>query len=110
MMCSIIRYILAKLGSTSPPDFDVLTATAFQLQQLLSTRKITSVQLCQAFISQIKKHDSYLKAILAINPAALEHAAALDNERKHGRIRGPLHGIPFLLKVIDYCCSHSDTY
>jgi len=42
--------------------------------------------------------DSVLRAIMEINPDFLEIAAALDLERSQGHVRGPLHGIPFLVK------------
>ena len=80
-------------------EFDPLTATASQLQDLLSSGKLTSVELCQAYFDQIAQHDHYLKAILSVSPTALSQAAALDEERMQGHIRGPLHGIPILVKV-----------
>ena len=60
--------------------FDPLTATAVDLQSLLSSGKATSVELCQVYIDQIRQHDHYLKAILAVSPTALSQAAALDEE------------------------------
>ena len=57
------------------------------------------MELCQVYIDQIRQHDHYLKAILAVAPTALSQAAALDKERRQGHVRGPLHGIPILMKV-----------
>ena len=79
--------------------FDPLTATASNLQHLLSSGKLTSVELCQVYLDQILQHDHYLKAVLAVGPTALSQAAVLDEERLQGRVRGPLHGIPILVKV-----------
>lgn len=81
------------------PTFDPLTATVFELQELLSSKKINSVDLVSQYITQIKLHDEYLKAVLCIAPTAIEEAHRLDRERLDGRIRGPLHGIPILVKV-----------
>ncbi|KAK1246513.1 hypothetical protein MKX08_000315 [Trichoderma sp. CBMAI-0020] len=82
-------------------DIDVLTATAEELQQLLgSSADITSKHLVQIYLSQIKRHNDYLKAIISIAPEALllERADKLDEERKNGKLRSPLHGIPILIK------------
>ena len=51
------------------------------------------------YFDQIALHDEYLKAILIVSPMALLQAAALDKERMQGHVRGPLHGIPILVKV-----------
>ncbi|OBT62908.1 hypothetical protein VE03_07903 [Pseudogymnoascus sp. 23342-1-I1] len=59
---------------------------------------MSSVELVQQFLLQIKQHDPYLKAVLAISPVALEEARRLDVERQEGKIRGPLHGIPIIIK------------
>ncbi|PNP44102.1 hypothetical protein TGAMA5MH_04387 [Trichoderma gamsii] len=82
-------------------DIDVLTATAEELQQLLSSSAdITSKHLVQVYLSQIKRHNDYLKAIISIAPESLllERADMLDEERKNGKLRSPLHGIPILVK------------
>src|SRR3954467_6041739 len=49
-------------------------------------------------IDDIDKHGPAINAVIEINPDALSIAAALDNARKAGRLRGPLHGIPVLIK------------
>lgn len=79
---------------------DCLTITAAELQDLLTAGKITSVKLVESYITQISNHDDYLRAVLSICPTALRQAKRLDAERRDGRVRGPLHGIPVLIKVI----------
>ncbi|PTB38711.1 uncharacterized protein TrAFT101_006733 [Trichoderma asperellum] len=82
-------------------DIDVLTATAEELQQLLSSSaEVTSKHLVQKYLSQIKRHNDYLKAVISIAPESLllKRAGMLDEERKNGRLRSPLHGIPILIK------------
>jgi len=49
-------------------------------------------------LERIDRHDGELRAVIALNPAAREQAAALDRERADGRARGPLHGVPVLIK------------
>lgn len=80
-------------------SIDLLTATAEDLQQLLEDGELTSVELVDRCFAQIERHDHYLRAVLQRNPQARTVAATLDVERKNGRLRGPLHGIPILIKV-----------
>lgn len=49
-------------------------------------------------IDRIVRWNEDLHAVVAVNPRALEQAAELDSEREHGKIRGPLHGVPVLIK------------
>lgn len=70
-----------------------------ELQKLMKQKKLSSVQLLLHYLSRIKKYDlDKLNAILELNPDALTIAAALDQERASGKTRGPMHGIPILLK------------
>ncbi|KAL6789708.1 amidase signature enzyme [Trichoderma sp. SZMC 28012] len=85
-------------SGTPRRSIDLLTATAEELQQLLKAGELTSVELVDRFFAQIDKHDNYLRAVLQRNPHARAVAAALDLERKNGHLRGPLHGIPILIK------------
>ncbi|KAE8443929.1 hypothetical protein EG329_001239 [Mollisiaceae sp. DMI_Dod_QoI] len=78
--------------------FDVLTATASDLQKKLTDGDISSVQIVQQYLAQIEKHNDYLRAVLELSPHAQEIALKLDSERKSGKVRSPLHGIPVLLK------------
>ncbi|KAH7416717.1 amidase signature domain-containing protein [Cadophora sp. MPI-SDFR-AT-0126] len=77
---------------------DLLTLTADELQNQLQCGAITGVQLVQQCIDQIRRYDDYLHAVIQVSPIALQHAKLLHEERLSGRIRGPLHGIPILLK------------
>jgi len=103
-----VRALLAALLvgtalSFSPParavDFD--DATIPELEAAMAAGKLTSeqlVQLCLARIDAFDKKGPKLHAVLALNPKALETARALDAERKAGKVRSPLHGIPVVLK------------
>ncbi|CAI7658747.1 unnamed protein product [Penicillium glandicola] len=86
------------LHEPSESLFDPLTATVFELQELLSSKKLSRVDLVNRCITQIKQHDGYLRALLCIAPTAIDEARRLDSERLDGHIRGPLHGIPILIK------------
>jgi amidase len=85
------------------PAFDVLPTTAAQLQTLLTKGKITSVQIVETYLQQIEKHNhagAKLNAVIATAERAivLAKAAVLDDERKAGSLRGPLHGVPIIVK------------
>ncbi|WLI00021.1 amidase family protein [Pseudomonas simiae] len=59
---------------------------------------LTSVDLVTHLQERIRRLDPQLSAIIELNPKALETARELDRERANGNVRGPLHGIPILLK------------
>lgn len=81
--------------------FDPLTATAADVQDLLSSGTVNSQQLVEIYLQQIEKHNGFLHAITASSPVDLIIAEAkrLDQERAEGLIRSPLHGVPILIKV-----------
>jgi amidase len=73
-------------------------ATISQLQIHLSNGALTSQELLKCYLKRIWQVDEYINSVLELNPDAEEIAAALDAERTAGRVRGPLHGIPFIVK------------
>ena len=80
-------------------ELDELTVT--DLQQRLQSGELTSRSLAEKYLSRIAGLDQdgpTLRAVLETNPEALDQADALDRERMDGRVRGPLHGIPIILK------------
>jgi amidase len=81
--------------------FDSLTAEARDLQKWLHDGSLTSVDLVEAYLQQIQKHNGYLHAVISTVPRVmmLRTARPLDDERRARGIRSPLHGIPVLLKV-----------
>ncbi len=80
---------------------DLQRATVLDLQKAMAARRLTSADLVTAYLARIKRYDRgpvALNAIRQLNPKALATARKLDAERRAGRVRGPLHGIPVLLK------------
>ena len=79
-------------------DFELEEATVAQLQDAMRTGARTSRSICAAYLTRIAELDPQLHAVLETNPDALAVADRLDAERKANRVRGPLHGIPVLVK------------
>src|SRR4051794_6958187 len=77
---------------------DLQTVTIPELQKDMATGKLTSAELVDAYLQRISAYDARLDAIRALSPTARAQAVALDRERREGHVRGPLHGIPVLLK------------
>ncbi|MCW2576625.1 MAG: putative secreted amidase [Modestobacter sp.] len=77
-------------------DLDALTIP--ELQQQMDDGQLTSVDLTSAYLSRIDALDDDLGAVLSVNPDALDDAAASDRARDEQSARGPLEGIPVLLK------------
>lgn len=73
-------------------------ATIDQLQAYMSQGTLTAVKLAHCYWKRVMQTDDYINSVLEINPDFLDIAAALDAERSSGKLRGPLHGIPFLVK------------
>jgi Asp-tRNA(Asn)/Glu-tRNA(Gln) amidotransferase A subunit family amidase len=81
--------------------FDVLEKSIEDLQRAMGEGRVTSRQLVAIYLARIEAYNTRgpsLNAIMAVNPLARDAAAALDAERASGRISGPLHGIPVLVK------------
>lgn len=81
--------------------FDPLTITSPGLQVLLQKGTLTSTEIVDVYLKQITKHNDKFHAVLSTIPPELLKAriSELDAERASGHIRGPLHGIPVLIKV-----------
>jgi amidase len=92
---------------SSPPvqppgkDLDLSERTIADLQAYLQSSQGSSHRLCQLYLDRIAELNAQgpaINAVIELNPDALSIADALDKERKAGKLRGPLHGIPVLLK------------
>ena len=83
------------------PPFDLEEATIADLQSAMASGKRTARSITQLYLNRIAALDRKgptLRHVIEVNPDALAVAESLDRERKGGRVRGPLHGIPMLLK------------
>lgn len=84
-------------------SFDILASTATSLQALFQGGLINSVELATQCLRQIQAHNTaglQLRGLIDVAPAEkiLSQAALLDQERSQGRVRGPLHGVPVVIK------------
>ena len=92
---------LASAAHAQRPQFDVVEASVADIQSALAGGRVTSVQLVDAYLARIAAYDRggpRINALVHVNARARAEAAALDAERARGAVRGPLHGIPILLK------------
>ena len=69
-----------------------------ELQARMASGAETSRSITQKYLDRIAQRDGRIRSVLETNPDALAQAEAMDQERKAGKVRGPLHGIPVLLK------------
>jgi len=84
-----------------PGKFELEETTISDLQEKMTKGEYTSVSLVKMYLQRISEIDhsgAFLNSILELNPDALQDAEMLDRQRKSGKIMGPLHGIPILLK------------
>ena len=97
-----IRLLLfCVLLATMRASFPFAEATIPELQEQMKTGKLTSTELTGAYLHRIADLDKTgptLNAVIEVNPDALNIAQQLDAERRAGHVRGPLHGIPILIK------------
>ena len=82
-------------------DVDVVELSATEARDRMTAGTLTSHALTQAYLNRIAQIDDsgpMLNAVIEVSPTAIADADALDAERKAGKVRGPLHGIPILIK------------
>ena len=98
---SISAASFEKVEAPKIESFELEEATIEDLQKRMRSGELTSRSLVEKYMARIEALDQRgptLRAVLEVNPDALGIADALDQERKTGKLRGPLHGIPVLLK------------
>lgn len=93
-----------QMGSLTHDHLDLLRLTASDLQNLMQDNQLSSVNLVQQVLEQIEKHNEAgagVRAMISVAPkdVLISRASTLDEERSSGRLRGPLHGIPIIVKV-----------
>ena len=87
--------------ATAPDDFVLNEITVDQLQQKMQNGEYTSRSITQLYLDRIDaidKNGPALNSVIELNPEALSIADNMDKERKAGKVRSPMHGIPVLIK------------
>ena len=82
-------------------EIKIEDATIADLNAAFKSGSLTAVKLTEIYLARIAAYDKKgpaINSVITLNPKALEEAKALDAERKAGKVRGPLHGIPIVLK------------
>ncbi|WP_426233877.1 amidase family protein [Pseudomonas sp. TWP3-2] len=93
------KSICAAFASTA--DTALEYASASELSEMMASNELTAVALIEHLtqrISDMNEQGPAIRAIIELNPQALDVAKAMDEERAQGQLRGPLHGVPVLLK------------
>jgi amidase len=89
---------LVSRSASALENRDFLERTIPELQEKMASGEFTSAQLVRAYLERIESMNPLLHSVIETNPAAVCIAQQLDEERRNGHIRGPLHGIPVLIK------------
>ncbi|AHF90335.1 amidase [Opitutaceae bacterium TAV5] len=105
-MKSTLRFLLALLALAAPAgaraaEIALADATIAELNAAFSQGTLTAEKLTEIYLARIAAYDKQgpaINAVITLNPRALEEARARDAERREGKVRGPLHGIPIVLK------------
>jgi amidase len=84
--------------SSAADSINIEEATILQLQDRMKSGEITARSLTEAYLNRIDSIDKQINSVIEKNPEALDIAEQLDRERKEKEPRGPLHGIPILIK------------
>lgn len=102
---AVAHPVLARINENQYPTEAVgkgiEEATISQLQEWMQNGSFTSQSITQGYLDRITQYDKQgpsINSVIEINPDALQLAEALDHERKQTGARGPLHGIPILIK------------
>jgi len=91
----------AATTTSLPDDFALNEITIDELQQKMQNGEYTARSLTELYLKRIEamdKNGAAINSVIELNPDALSIADEMDKERKSGKLRGPMHGIPVLIK------------
>src|SRR5262245_4616450 len=93
-----ITSLLRQSALASHGDFDFVEKSIPELQAAMASGQLSSKDLVKGYLRRIASLNPLLNSVIETNPNAIAIAQHLDNERRRGHVRGPLHGIPVLVK------------
>ena len=85
-------------AQTAAGRFEIEENSVAALQDAMKAGKISSREITQKYLTRIAMVDKKINSIIEVNPDALAIAAQMDRERRAGKVRGPLHGVPVVIK------------
>ncbi|QQS32523.1 MAG: amidase [Acidobacteriota bacterium] len=88
----------SKKGFSYGKALDLEEATLARLQEAMASGRSSSASITRGYLLRISNIDKRINSIIELNPDAIPIAVEMDRERRAGRVRGPLHGIPVVLK------------
>ena len=89
---------LVQRSASAAGGFDFIEKSISELQKAMASGQLTSRELTHGYIRRMQSLNPLLHSVIEVNPNAIAIATQLDNERRNGHVRGPLHGIPLLVK------------
>jgi amidase len=89
---------LLQQSASADRGFGFVELSIPELQAAMASGQLTSRELTLGYIRRIQSLNPLLHSVIELNPNAIAIATQLDAERRRGSIRGPLHGIPLLVK------------
>jgi amidase len=101
LLTLVLALTFGAAGARASDPYPVAEKSIAQLQADMAAGRVTSeglVRAYQARIAAIDRSGPTLRSVIALNPHALDDARRLDAERRAGHVRGPLHGVPVLVK------------
>ena len=98
LLSGAITSLLRQSASAGHGNFDFVEKSISELEDAMASGDLTSQELTLGYIGRVQQLNPLIHSVIELNPNAMAIATQLDAERRRGFIRGPLHGIPLLVK------------
>ena len=97
-LCYLLQACSSSEDSAKQFPIDVMELTVTDIQNAYSSGHYSAIDLTQAFLDHIALYENTYNSFISMNPNVMDMAATLDAERKAGKIRSALHGVPIVIK------------